>query len=333
MKQMPFVLLLCSLLTSCATIFNSEKTKVFVYTENPAKIVYKKDTLHTELKNGFNAAALIIPRSKDSLSLKVITDSLNKELDIPSKKSFIYYLDFYPLLGTGLLFDWNSPKKYTYKSPLVLDNNLILSKDISKSLKKDMSERKKDLGDWDKNKHLTYKGDAFLNLTFPYANYFNLKPGGEKRKDSFGFMGIGLGLDYYYRDNRFISLITSGSMDFVVFVPAPVDYDGVHSHISSLDMILAHNHRYRRLSFGYGLAYAYNSWRYHNDDEDIHYSKYTSALGVGLKTHYYFSPKFTVGLIYRPTFVVLNSSDNKAFKYEHLLSLDFAFKFRLNKRK
>jgi hypothetical protein len=97
--------------------------------------------------------------------------------------------------------------------------------------------------------------------------------------------------------------------------------------------MLAHNHRYRRFSFGYGPVFARNFWYYHDDDNDIYYSRSTSALGVGLKSHYYFSTKFTVGLIYRPTFVVFNSAKDKAFKYEHLLSLDFAFKFRLNKRK
>jgi hypothetical protein len=46
-----------------------------------------------------------------------------------------------------------------------------------------------------------------------------------------GFIGMGFGLDYYYRNNRFVSLVASGSTDFMVFMPAPVDYEGIHSYI------------------------------------------------------------------------------------------------------
>ncbi len=333
MKNLLFFLAVCSLLTSCATILNGEKTRVFLYTEDPARVIYRRDTISTKEQNGFNAAALTVPRSGDFLTLTVVTDSLKKKIEILPKNSLSFYFNYNPAIFAALLIDWNSNKRYTYNSPLLLDKHLVVVKDIPSELKKDMSKRKKSLPDLREYRFPTAKGDIFLNLTFPYINYFSLSPSHEKRKDSFGFLGIGIGLDYYYKNNRSISLTTTGTMDFMVFVPAPVHYEGVHKHIGSWDVMLTHNHRYKGFTYGYGLAFARNSWHYNDEDKDIHYSRNASSLGIGLRSHYYFSSKFTVGLIYRPTFVVLNPENNKIFKYEHLLSIDFAFKFRLNKRK
>lgn len=328
------VVLAGAFLTSCVSIFNNKDTRVFLYTENPTKVVYKGDTIQTEYRNGFNALHLTVPRSKDSLSLTVVSDSVDKVIRIPSKISSTYHLEALSTLGYSLLINWKSPKRYTYKSPLVLNDNLNPIKNIPAELKKDLAERKKLLPSLDGDRFRTYKGDIFLNLTFPTVNYFTIKPSNKKRKDSFGFLGIGLGLDYYYQNNRFLSLIMSGSMDNEFPVPVGIDYfDEIHEHIYSLDVLITHNHKYKRFTYGYGLAFAQNTWNYNGGYTGIHHKKHTSALGAGIRSHYYLSSKFTVGLIYRPTFVVLKSSDNKTFKYEHLLSIDFALKFRVKKGK
>lgn len=333
MKKLLFSIIACCLLVSCASVFNGDYTRVFLYTSSPAQVVYKTDTLQTEFKNGFNAVTLSVPRSKDSLSLSIVSDSLDKKLNIPSRKSFAYYLNFYPVWWPGILMDMNNPRKYTYKSPLILDENLSIVKDIPRGLKRDMSERKKLLPNPDERRFMTYKGDIYIAVSMPYANYFSLRPEYEKRKDNFGFFGIGLGLDYYYSDKRFVSLTSSFSTDYPVPVPMGIDSEGAYTYVYSADILLTHNHRLKQISYGYGLAYACNLWYYEDKENDIHYSRSSSNLGIGLKGHYHFSSKFAVGLIYRPTFVVLNSADNKTFRYEHLLSIDLAFKFRLNKRK
>ncbi len=43
-----------------------------------------------------------------------------------------------------------------------------------------------------------------LHVAFPWVNNFLIKPDGEKTKHSAGFIGLGLGLDYYHSENSFI---------------------------------------------------------------------------------------------------------------------------------
>lgn len=338
MKKILYSLFLCCFLTSCVTMFNGDYTKVFMYTEKPAKVVFKRDTIQSECKNGFNAVALDIPRSRDSLYLIILTDSSKRILNVPAKKTLAYYLDipiFFPvfILDNSESQIISNSKYYGYKNPLVLDKDLVLTNKISSNLQKDMLERRKQLPNLNKKKYENYKGDLLLNLFFPHVNYFKLSPDYEDDKDYFGFMGIGLGVDYYYHKNRFLNISVSGTTEFMLPFPAPVCMEGEYTRAFSLDAILTNNHRINRISLGYGLSYARNIWRYNNDDIEIAYSRYNSALGLAFKGQFYFSEKFTVGLIYRPTFVRLNSLSNKTMKYEHLLSLDFGFKFRLNKRK
>lgn len=341
MKKYLFAPIFCCLLASCASILNKKELNVYVYTANPAKIVYESDTIQTSRFEELNTAKLVVPRSKDSLQFVLINDSINRKVSISSSISFLYYMNIIsPLSWPGFLIERSNPKRYMYKNILSFDSNLSLS--LVSNVNSDATEKQKakiirqrsnTYKTIKKDRFLTQKGDIYLNLNFPHVNYFRISPDYEDDKDYFGFFGIGLGLDYYYNKNHFLNLSVSGTMDFLVPVPAPVDYEGEYTSTSSFDVTLSHNHRTNRISYGYGLSYARNLWRYNNDDIELEYSRYNSALGLAFKGQYYFLEKFTVGLIYRPTFVRLNSISNKNLKYEHYLGLDFAFKFRLSNRK
>lgn len=317
MKKLLFFILISSLcITSCSTLFDDTRTNVLVYSKDKAKVVYKKDTLYTQSFENYHALGFEVPLGSGDLNLKVFTDSVphGKLITIPSKLSFSYF-GYYG--ATSLDGNLRVVDKITNKQK----NNIVPVQKIRdrESVKNDPYVRK--------------KGDIYANLFFPHVNYFKLSPDYEDDKDYFGFMGIGLGVDYYYHKNRFLNISVSGTTEFMVPFPAPVCMEGEYTRAFSLDAILTNNHRINRISLGYGLSYARNIWRYNNDDIEVAYSRYNSALGLAFKGQFYFSEKFTVGLIYRPTFVRLNSLSNKTMKYEHLLSLDFGFKFRLNKRK
>lgn len=53
------------------------------------------------------------------------------------------------------------------------------------------------------------------------------------------------------------------------------------------------------------------------------------ALGFVFPTYFQFGEYFSVGVIYRPTFYRPDLTDK--FAYEHLISVDFAWKIRLKK--
>ncbi|WP_455584875.1 hypothetical protein [Bacteroides sp.] len=185
----------------------------------------------------------------------------------------------------------------------------------------------------DRKKHLA------LLLSLPYANCYNLAPEGTGKRDkSFGFMGIALGLEYYYGQNTSLLLKWNATMAFLAPVPAPVDYESNHTHCQGMDLNLMQNHYIKFLSIGYGICVTRNSWNYHTEGYDVtepsdcnfgnidlSYQKY--AIGTPLHIYGSFSKLFGIGLNYRPTFYRINSP--KPWKYEHLISIDFQFRILL----
>jgi hypothetical protein len=177
------------------------------------------------------------------------------------------------------------------------------------------------------------KGDLWLDLSVPYVNNFYFNSENEEPKVSTGFWGLAAGIDYYHSENQFVSLKGFGAVDFFLPVPAAIDYSGDEwedEFIYSFIIAISNNHRINRFNLGYGLSFASNSWDndyYSNIPEspardNIH--RIHSAFGLFFPVYYRITKFFNVGIIYRPTFF-RPSMDDK-FKYEHLLSLDCAFK-------
>ncbi len=348
----------CLLFSSCAIMLNRDETLVYLYTADKAKVVYKSDTLITEANDGYNAVAIEAKRSKYPLSFKIITDSVpkGKKINIEPQISSTVYLNLLtmPTIVYGL-FDFTSSRRFTYKSPILLNSNLYQDENIPLGLKQDLRKRK--------NKYLTTKpsigrnkGDFFLNFSFPlfYPGTYTFKPENQSRKSGGHFFGLSAGFDYYYKKNRFInlhsSLVFAGDISFEDDTPYSYNhyssYDYIKNRINpeysderigSLTFSISDNRIINRISYGYGLTYAYNTSR------EKSYLNYRpglipsiqektwdySTIGLIFSGHYYFTSYFSGGIIYKPTFVQLKTKSAGAFCYEHQISLDFSFRIKL----
>ena len=159
-------------------------------------------------------------------------------------------------------------------------------------------------------------------------------PDNELYKNSTGFLGSSIGADYFFSSDRFVNFSVAGVLDFFLPFPAPIDYaGGEYEFFNSSFISITNNHRINKFSMGYGLCFVNNSWRYIElDDLGINsinqeIDKNHNAIGFTFPFYYQLGKTFYFGFIYRPTIYRFNIDES--LKYEHLISLDFAWKFRL----
>jgi predicted small secreted protein len=181
-------------------------------------------------------------------------------------------------------------------------------------------------------------GNLNLLLAIPEVNFFHLKPENETTKNFEGFIGLGIGAEYFYKDNKSLQLRGDFITDFPVFVPAPYDWDESQpwENCHAFNISLTDNFRWKRFQTGYGLNLARNTWIQHayyiEPEADIQperidgKTKTNTMLGLSLNTYYRFTEHFYFGVIYRPSFRDLS---NNQMKYEHSISLDFMWKIYL----
>ncbi|WP_147238759.1 hypothetical protein [Mucilaginibacter hurinus] len=308
-----FVLVVISiLLTSCASVLNRRHKNVTIHLTNPAKIIYQGAPL------GINSdkVTLTVLRSKEPLSLAVVTDSTKKEISITPHNSFGYYFNIVSNYGIGMLIDKNNPKRYTYPTNIYINP----SDTNNRSIKYIRSQN---------------KGALYLHTSLPHVNSFFLQPVGEGKKSNTGFFGLSLGLDYYHRQDHFLNLSAGAAADIFIPFPAPVRYAGEREFIYSLYLTASNNYNINRFSIGYGLAFTKNTWdnRYFGLRDSLAtrqpITKSSTALGLAFPAYYRFGRSFQMGIIYKPTFISLTPGISS--RYEHVISLDFAWKIRLQK--
>jgi len=311
MKKIAAYLLLILILDSCATIMNKSTTKLNICSNKPTRLKVNKNTYNFD-----SECQIIVERKKDTLILYAESDSLKKTIKLKSKNSFSYYANIFYNYGLGCICDNKNPKRYTYQNDIFIDYNSH----------KDHPGR---FGS-------ANKGQINLNLSLPYINDFILHPQNETYKSSIGFWGISAGIDYFYRDDKFINISASTVTDFFLPFPAAVDFSGEIDFMSSSYYSLTDNIDFKSLTLGYGLNYSINTWdhRYYGRFNEPPPKrepvvKSYKSLGFTLNSYYRISKHFYIGLIYRPTFIRINP--NAELNYEHIISLDFLWKWRLIK--
>ena len=274
---------------------------------------------------------LKIKRSNKDLSVKLISNTLTKDFIIKASPNpeFVYgNLIWAELCPVAYLIDLTNRKRYYYGKIVSLNlynSSTIIKPTILKHYEKYISHT-----------YPTSQRQINLTLSLPWINNFYLHPQNETTKANTGFWGISAGLEYYYKNNKYLSLTASALMDFFVPVPAAVDISGEYALMSSTYFSLMDNYKFKRFSVGYGLNYSRNTWdyRYYTrfnppppTREPV--KKTSNSVGLTINGHYQIGKHFFIGLIYRPT--VLAVKPTPQFKYEHLISMEFAWKIRLRK--
>lgn len=296
------------LLSSCAAILNKKTSAVLVKTTKPCEIIYNQDTVSTVN----NQAWLTFKRGKKPLSFSIWSDSTRKTIVRQPVNSSTYYLNVFNY-GIGFLVDLKNPKRFSY-DPVNLDTP------VERTPKREKSTPEKE--------------SLYLHVSVPEVNNFLLKPDGYGKQISTGCLGVIGGLDYYYADNRFVSITGGIATDFPFPFPAPLDRFDPYESVFTTFLSIAHNHKINYFSVGYGLSYTRNSWGIYpgmsGSDPDVEYvEEINNSAGAIITAYYRISRTFHIGIIYRPTFIRFETENR--FAYEHLLTLDLAWKIRLKK--
>lgn len=307
------LLLLC---TSCATIVNRPTYKARIRSNAPNAKAIVNDSTYTL------PARVELARSTDSLQIQLVTDSITKDYTVASKTDGNTVAGNLALFGgfgfIGMYVDKKNLRSRHYGRTIFLDID-----DASGII----NPRKKPKGYY---KMPIPKGTVNLTFSLPYVNNFFLQHKDFGNRTSTGFLGAGAGLEYYYKNDRFLKLAVTVMMDFEFPIPIPIDYDGEREAMSSLFVSLTTNHRLGRFTLGYGPSWTVNTliqtdrktWT--NDDDYYHREHITRALGLSLTGHYQLTPSFHIGLLYNPN--LLNVTPVNEVKYSHTLSLDLQWK-------
>ena len=300
-------IILIAIFASCATSFNTKKTSFRIGYDKEIKIVSVEKLVKQDQKD------YVLLRSGEELKINITYDSISKTLGIPAKKSLVYWENILNF-GIGFLIDNKSIKRYTYPKRIFLEKLDSTVKVVSYPTVK--------------------KGTFEISLSLPYANSFVVRTS-DGFYSSQGFLGIGIGLQYYYGNNNYISFYGGGSMDHPVPFPVGVDYFREHEEVNISFLSLRNHNKLGRFDFGYGLSFSTSNWSYWKmgkrgiDSTDINLSKQNNCIGLSLIARCHFGRCLSVGIIYQPSFI--NLSSGPVLDYQDFISLEAAFNLKLRK--
>lgn len=190
-----------------------------------------------------------------------------------------------------------------------------------------------------KNAQPFEQGDLRLDLKLPHFNYLDLFPNREFRDAEIGFNGYGLGLEYSYKDDKFVEIGISLATTFELPIPVPLDAE-YNKILSSTYVNLTDNFIKNRFTFGYGVNLSHNirnEWTRDFSTDIMNFDSIgvtTSSqihrnlnLGLTFNTYYRLGKTVHLGLIYQPSFVPLRG--DPAIIYEHLISLEINWRIKL----
>ena len=320
-----------STMMSCATIASDRTYNAFFYTEVPNISLRINNS-----ENHYLPASIELERSHRNLNVQVLqNDSIINDVAISSQVRTAPIVGNFANLTSwlGMGVDAATGRGFTYGNYFVVDSLGEIT-----SLRRPTDNMRKIMPPHTLRQH--QQGNFNLQIALPYANFFYLKPQNETSRNLSGFHGIGIGVEYFYRNNRSLQLRSDGIMTFEIPIPVSFHPEGHREIASSLNINLTDNFHINGFRLGYGLNFARNNWNYHGywypsrwgleeDEESVWIEgrrKTNNMLGLALSTHFRFTNRFYLGVIYRPSFFELS---RPRFLYEHTISIDFKWKIPL----
>jgi len=296
------------LLSSCASLLNSPTTDIKIEVAQPSQI-----TVYDQTFNVNERVIVTVPRSNHKLPIFIQQGNHETTHLLKPKNSQQFYANALYNCGVGLLWDWNKDKRFTYQEVLYLD-----------------------LEDWSSSTLYPPFDPGRLNLSIsiPYINNFQMRPENLSTRASTGFMGMSLGLEYFYTKKRFIDLRAHVVINYPMPFLGPYD-PGVSEResMSTTYASITDNRMWKDNSIGYGLVFSNNNWYYSVPASTDPYEprnsleQWSQSVGGMGSVYHRFGNRFYLGLIYRPTLLWIQPEIRLV--YEHLFSLDFRWKMKI----
>lgn len=334
------LLFVIATLASCATIFNKKEKKIIV----------SSNILNAKLK--YNDSLYSLPskiyakRKNEDLKLEIVSDSLNKVFTIPYKhdtKFILGNLAFLYFAPVGYGVDLTNKKRFSYPSEVhlnALTDSIYIDYYKTNYVDLDKIEEGRERKTKKLKRMQRKKGDYFYNIIAPSFHGYNLVGHNSERYKNSGFVGLGIGLDYYYKDHKFFNTEVSFKSNYYDLVISPYTID---DEVMLFNFSVTDNLRLKRFELGYGLKLTFNHLKYKTyqlSDQQyignnnipssfynrVKFNENSFQLGLSTRASYQLSGFLHVGLFFRPTFVRLNKSNIES-TYESLYGLDLRFKF------
>jgi hypothetical protein len=287
-------------------------------------------------------AKVVVTHSKSKLPFTVLqSDTIVNDTMLKPILSDIFWWGNVGCLSylapVGWLIDLTNDKRFIYGNHIHIDSlgNIMSFKDSDKLFFNKYS---------DLFFHKHKKRNINLILSAPEVNLFHLSLQNETPRNFAGFLGLGTGVEYFYKNDKSLQLRIDAITNYIAPFPLPIDWDEPLTEpledCLALNINLTNNFRWKRFHFGYGLNFAKNIWyrsAYYIEpqkptDENYEYkridgiSKTNTMLGFVSNTYYRLFQHFYLGVIYRPSFWNLS---NHKLMYEHSISFDFMWKLYL----
>ncbi|MCL2039057.1 MAG: HEAT repeat domain-containing protein [Bacteroidetes bacterium] len=309
-----FCIFLIFLLTfsSCATIVNKKTTEVNIISNSDSVQVY----INNDSLNWHTLPTKIdVMRSKNNLKITVQKDTVQKQIEVKSKNSNIFWFGNLCSYGLGYIADLTNSKRFTYPKKIIIDFD------------------EKDVPNLNPTPWFKEPQKGLLNIKYgiPEGNHFYLNKG-NGYGSAFGFMFLTAGLEYYFSDKYCLSTNFGALIDFMLPFPAPVDHLGDYNQSYAFYGDIKIGSDYKRLHYDAGLQFNQTSY-YERETIELFpeyidilkYSKIQNNLGLAFSTYYRVSKRFNLGLNYYPSFLVLERKPK--IHYSHLLFFELLFRF------
>lgn len=293
------------LFSSCARILNNRVQKVSVTTSKNVKVIAVDKALWTD--TGHARRVFHTLRRKPPLVISVeVNDSIQKTVSLRACNSIAYWYNIMGNYGLGMLLDRDHPKRYGYPA-----HNYITSNDTGIIVRRFAPVR---------------KGTVNFLGSLPVLHSFHMRDVNGKYSSG-GVLGIEAGLEFFYKDDRYLSVTTGAATDRFGEYFGPGYYQSGKAFYGDV----RNNHVVGSFDLGYGISLLQLNWGKHTlgDTIKIEQRLKNKLLGLSLSMQYRLGKYFRLGLLYQPG--ILNLRNKVGIDYQHHLSFQLIWKLPLRR--
>ena len=283
-------------LSSCATILNGPAQNIRIAADEKIKDISVENAFFVDSLAGepHGSGIYSVRRSKMPLSIHAQLDSGEKIIRIWPHNSIAWWVNI-ENYGAGMLVDRKNPKRYAYRhwNYLTLKDTMIV---------------------WRRFAPIP-KGTVYGSLSVSFVNIFNIRSP-EGQSITVGPIGLGFGIDYFYKQDRFLSFSAGAATSSFVDHIGKGFYNTGHTFFGSVrnNLIIG------SFDLGYGLSVSELQWSKITIGDTVGRTRSVrnSGIGFSFSAHYLIGKYLRFGILYQPTLFPIDRSSS--FGYQHYLS-------------